>query len=463
MSMGVGTNVQRRAVALHHMTCPWRPADLDQREGRIVRQGNSYSEVEIYRYVVEGSLDAYGWQTVERKARFINAFMHGRMDTREMEEIDEDVLSLAQTKAIASGNKLLMEVTQVEDDLRKKTRLRMAHNYRRKDILSKQRYCRDECLRTESRIATYDTILTAYNDIIDDPLSSSFIFTKSYSLPSIPDAETQDQLLAEMFDNVGDAMLAFQESRYYQQPRWVGYLFSRSTLEAGNWSNSYASRLTLTLMQSDNNRYHLELGINDSAIVGKITLRSEWAKQYMKRLSGSLGDSDDLDVDLDMSTPNLLPPDPEDDGTPNTISGSLLVQEAQVTDDNAEDTDTDEWKEMKASRFGNHPFFDVYPRLVQQLRALETKKLQTAKTLATYQESLESANKSLETFPDDLELDKEIRALQQRLYSLKDELANASEKVVEGEVVSETTFAPDDPSGVGGEVVGSPGDGGYRV
>ncbi|MGO4130158.1 helicase-related protein [Janibacter sp. RAF20_2_2] len=73
--MGVGTNIQTRAVALHHLDCPWRPADIEQREGRILRQGNLNPEVGIYRYVVEGSFDAYSWQTVERKAKFIDQIM----------------------------------------------------------------------------------------------------------------------------------------------------------------------------------------------------------------------------------------------------------------------------------------------------------------------------------------------------------------------------------------------------
>jgi hypothetical protein len=72
--MGVGTNIQHRCVALHHLDCPWRPADIEQREGRALRQGNQNPEIEIYRYAVEGSFDAYSWQTVERKARFINGW-----------------------------------------------------------------------------------------------------------------------------------------------------------------------------------------------------------------------------------------------------------------------------------------------------------------------------------------------------------------------------------------------------
>ncbi|MGI8678750.1 MAG: helicase-related protein, partial [Jatrophihabitans sp.] len=91
--MGVGTNVQARAIALHHLDCPWRPADIAQREGRLLRQGNLNPEVEVIRYVSEGSFDAYLWQTVERKARFIGQVMRGRLDVREIEDIGDTALS----------------------------------------------------------------------------------------------------------------------------------------------------------------------------------------------------------------------------------------------------------------------------------------------------------------------------------------------------------------------------------
>jgi hypothetical protein len=81
--MGVGTNIQARAVALHHLDCPWRPADIEQRDGRILRQGNQNPEVSIFRYVVEQSFDAYSWQTVERKAKFVR----GRRRERESDRI----------------------------------------------------------------------------------------------------------------------------------------------------------------------------------------------------------------------------------------------------------------------------------------------------------------------------------------------------------------------------------------
>ncbi len=124
--MGVGTNVQKRAVALHHVDCPWRPADLAQRDGRIMRQGNLNSSVQVYRYVTESSFDTYLWQTVERKAKFINQLMRGRLDVREIEDIGDSALSYAEVKALASGDPRIMELAKAETEATKLERLERA-------------------------------------------------------------------------------------------------------------------------------------------------------------------------------------------------------------------------------------------------------------------------------------------------------------------------------------------------
>jgi hypothetical protein len=102
--MGSGTNVQERLIALHHLDAPWRPADVEQREGRILRQGNKNAVVSVFRYVTEGSFDAYMWQTLETKAKFIAQVMSGDMTIRRLEDLDSAALTYAEVKAIASGN-----------------------------------------------------------------------------------------------------------------------------------------------------------------------------------------------------------------------------------------------------------------------------------------------------------------------------------------------------------------------
>jgi N12 class adenine-specific DNA methylase len=125
--MGVGTNVQARAVALHHLDCPWRPADIEQREGRIVRQGNQNDEVSILRYATEGSFDIYMWQTVERKAAFINQVATGRAVDRDVDDIGDQALSYAEVKALATGNPLILEKASVDAEVARLGRLRRAH------------------------------------------------------------------------------------------------------------------------------------------------------------------------------------------------------------------------------------------------------------------------------------------------------------------------------------------------
>jgi N12 class adenine-specific DNA methylase len=107
--MGVGTNIQARAVALHHLDCPWRPADLEQRDGRALRQGNQNPEIQIIRYVVEQTFDAYNWQTVERKARFIGQITRGKLNLREIDDISDNAMSFAEVKALASGDPLILD------------------------------------------------------------------------------------------------------------------------------------------------------------------------------------------------------------------------------------------------------------------------------------------------------------------------------------------------------------------
>ncbi len=125
--MGTGTNVQERLIALHHLDAPWRPADVEQREGRILRQGNQHSAVQIYRYVTEGSFDAYMWQTLETKAKFINQIMTGDTHVRRIEDIDSRALTYAEVKAIASGNPLVIEKASIDAEIARFTRLRSQH------------------------------------------------------------------------------------------------------------------------------------------------------------------------------------------------------------------------------------------------------------------------------------------------------------------------------------------------
>ncbi len=125
--MGAGTNVQDRLIALHDLECPWRPSDLQQRLGRIVRQGNQNPEVEIFRYVTEGTFDAYLYQLVESKQRFIAQIMTSKLPARAAEDVDETALSYAEIKALATGNPQIIEKCNLDMEVSKLNMLRASH------------------------------------------------------------------------------------------------------------------------------------------------------------------------------------------------------------------------------------------------------------------------------------------------------------------------------------------------
>lgn len=122
--MGTGTNIQDRLVAAHHVDCPWKPSDIEQRDGRIIRQGNKNEEVGIYRYVTKRTFDAYLWGILENKQQFISQIMTNKVVSRECEDVDEVVLSFAEIKAVASGNPLILEKTDVDNEVTKLKMLR---------------------------------------------------------------------------------------------------------------------------------------------------------------------------------------------------------------------------------------------------------------------------------------------------------------------------------------------------
>jgi N12 class adenine-specific DNA methylase len=151
--MGTGTNVQKRLVALHHLDAPWKPAEVEQREGRILRQGNENEEVAIYRYVTTGSFDSYMWQALETKARFISQVMSGNNALRRAEDIGGQELSYAEVKAIASGNPAVLTLAEADAELQRLTLLKKNH-------LDEQYVARKSVRELPATIASLDERLT---------------------------------------------------------------------------------------------------------------------------------------------------------------------------------------------------------------------------------------------------------------------------------------------------------------
>lgn len=162
--MGAGTNVQDRLIALHDLDCPWRPSDLEQRAGRIVRQGNLNPEVYLYRYATEGTFDAYLWQTVENKQKFIAQIMTSKSPVRACEDVDETALSYAEIKALCAGNPLIKEKIDMDIEVARLRLLRADHqsqHYRLEDDLLK--YYPENIEAAKSRIAGAEKDMERYN------------------------------------------------------------------------------------------------------------------------------------------------------------------------------------------------------------------------------------------------------------------------------------------------------------
>ena len=126
--------MQDKLIALHHLDVPWRPADMTQREGRILRQGNENAKVQIYRYVTEGSFDAYSWQLLETKQRFISSLLSGSYDLRSGSDISDTVLSYAEVKALAVGNPLVKKRVEVSNELTRMLSLQRKTIEKRQDL-----------------------------------------------------------------------------------------------------------------------------------------------------------------------------------------------------------------------------------------------------------------------------------------------------------------------------------------
>lgn len=154
--MGAGTNVQDRLIALHDLDCPWRPRDLEQRSGRIIRQGNQNPEVQIYRYVTEGTFDSYLYQMVENKQRFISQVFTSKSPARVMQEIDDAVLSYNEIKALATGNPMIIEHANLETEVNKLKMLNASHLSQRYELEDKiLKYYPQEISRLNERITGY--------------------------------------------------------------------------------------------------------------------------------------------------------------------------------------------------------------------------------------------------------------------------------------------------------------------
>jgi len=181
--MGAGTNCQDRLIALHDLDCPWRPSDLIQRSGRIIRQGNQNPEVDIYRYVTEGTFDAYLYQLVENKQRFISQIMTSKTPVRFAEDIDETALSYAEIKALAAGNPDIIEKTDLDTQVAKLKLLKQTYLSEKYDLEDKViKYYPNEIKRLENKLEDMreDLELFKANNTPDNSFEKMIIKDNTY-------------------------------------------------------------------------------------------------------------------------------------------------------------------------------------------------------------------------------------------------------------------------------------------
>ena len=197
--MGAGMNVQDRLIALHDLDCPWRPGDLEQRGGRIIRQGNRNKEVHIYRYVTEGTFDAYLWQTIENKQRFISQIMTSKSPVRSCEDIDETALSYAEIKALCAGDERIKEKMDLDVDVARLRLMRASHQ-------SQQYKLEDNLLRYFP-----EQIEAAKNAIAGLETDMQTVAAHPHPTDGFAGMEVKGDLLTDK-DNAGAALLeAFKE------------------------------------------------------------------------------------------------------------------------------------------------------------------------------------------------------------------------------------------------------------
>lgn len=208
--MGAGTNVQKKLIAIHHTDCPWRPADLQQREGRIIRQGNENPEVEIYSYVTEETFDAYLYQLVENKQKFIGQIMTSKSPVRSAEDVDEQALSYAEIKALATGNPYIKEKMDLDIEVSKLKLLYQSH-------LS-QRYALEDKLikKFPTDIKTYEILIDGYKNDIQLAKDNTFPVEDGISTMVIEGVEHNDKKAA------GSAILELCHAMTSPEKKYIG-------------------------------------------------------------------------------------------------------------------------------------------------------------------------------------------------------------------------------------------------
>ena len=291
--MGAGTNVQQKLIAIHHTDCPWRPADLQQREGRIVRQGNENPEVEIFSYVTEETFDAYLYQLVENKQKFIGQIMTSKSPVRSAEDVDEQALSYAEIKALATGNPYIKEKMDLDVAVSKLKLLKQNHLSQRYALEDKVvMFYPKEILRLENRIKGYEEdIKTASENSV--PNSDGFC-------PMVLEGITHTEK-----KSAGSAILEICQSMKSPEPKAIG---SYRGFELELSFDTFQKQFILTLVGSL--RHSTPLG---SDVHGNITRLDNLIGDFEKKKTACIEQLEDTKTQLSNAKEQIEQPFPQEE------------------------------------------------------------------------------------------------------------------------------------------------------
>lgn len=257
--LGLGVNVQDKLIAIHHLDVPWRPADMTQREGRILRQGNENKQVQIFRYITEGSFDAYSWQLLETKQRFIAGLLSGAMDARSGSDIEDTVLSYAEVKALAVGNPLVKKRVETANEL---SRLLALQKKAQETRLSLQK----ELMELPGKISHQETLIQRCKQDL-----------QTYS-PAPADPEVRRQLRKTVFEAVTGNVLNLQETQLLEYRGFALILPSGMTKEK-----------PFVWLQREG-RYYVELGDAEKGYLIRLDHAIDGLSLHLEKLQDNLED-----------------------------------------------------------------------------------------------------------------------------------------------------------------------------
>ena len=291
--MGAGTNVQTKLTALHHLDCPWRPSDLQQREGRIVRQGNENKEVDIYTYVTENTFDSYLYQLVESKQKFIGQIMTSKSPVRSAEDIDETALSYAEIKALCAGNPHIKEKMDLDIDVSRLKLLKANH-------LS-QRYALEDQIIKEfpQKIRSLEQRIEGYQTDIDQRKRNTEPNEDGFSPMFMPGGTVREKKAA------GDAILGLCKSMTSPEPISIGqYRGFDMELSFDTFSREYKITLIHQL------RHTVTLGTD---IFGNIQRLDNTLGAFEERMAACVEQLENTRIQLENAKAEVQKPFPQEE------------------------------------------------------------------------------------------------------------------------------------------------------